>query len=107
MDNVACVTNKCSGCKDCAKLTTEGVGLCSDELRNPGNSEGKPACSIRYEKYTKITYVTKDGTVKEKKDFRTTEPLPISEFISDLRSYWPKFIAHHNDAKWLDTDLNF
>ena len=30
--------------------------------------------------------------------------VPISEFIQELQSYWPKFIAHHNDAKWLDAD---
>ena len=30
--------------------------------------------------------------------------VPISEFVADVRKYWPKFISHHNDAKWLDDD---
>jgi hypothetical protein len=30
--------------------------------------------------------------------------VPISTFVNELEKYWPKFIAHHNDAKWLDDD---
>ena len=30
--------------------------------------------------------------------------MPISTFVGELQKYWPKFIAHHNDAKWLDDD---
>ena len=58
---------------------------------------------VHYEKYTKQTYFTRDGTQKEKKEFQK-QSVPISEFINDLRAFWPKFIAHHNDAKWLDSD---
>lgn len=39
-----------------------------------------------------------------KKDFVSTE-LPFSEFKNKLAEFWPKFIAHHNDAKWLDDDF--
>ena len=102
-DNVGCVTNTCDGCKDCKRLTHCASGLCDDELRDPGSDQGK-AIGIRYEKYTKIEYLDRHGAVKVKKDFRTTDPVPISEFVSEVRSYWPKFIAHHNDAKWLDDD---
>lgn len=31
--------------------------------------------------------------------------LPWSRFREKLETYWPKFIAHHNDAKWLDDDF--
>lgn len=39
-----------------------------------------------------------------KKDFVAKE-LPFSEFRKEFKTYWPKFIAHHNDAKWLDDDF--
>lgn len=29
----------------------------------------------------------------------------FSEFLKDFKAYWPKFIAHHNDAKWHDDDF--
>ena len=102
-DNVPCVTNQCSECKDCKRLTHATCGLCDDELRDPGSNEGK-AIGIRYEKFTKIEYIDRHGVTKYKKDFRTTDAVPISEFVAEVRSYWPKFIAHHNDAKFLDDD---
>jgi hypothetical protein len=102
-DNVACVTNQCSECKDCKRLTHSACGLCDDELRDIGSTEGT-AIGIKYEQYTKIEYIDRHGATKVKKDFRTSEAVPISQFVSEVRGYWPKFIAHHNDAKWLDED---
>ncbi|WP_289460355.1 hypothetical protein, partial [Klebsiella pneumoniae] len=29
----------------------------------------------------------------------------FTEFKEELAGYWPKFIAHHNDARWLDNDF--
>ena len=58
VDNTRCVTNSCADCKDAKRLTEGGCGLCEDELRDPGSTEGK-AIGIRYEKYTKIQYLTK------------------------------------------------
>lgn len=29
----------------------------------------------------------------------------FSIFLEALKAYWPKFIAHHNDAKWHDDDF--
>ena len=102
-DNVKCVTNQCEDCHNCKRLTHATCGLCDDELRDPGSTAGK-AIGIRYEKYTKIEYLDRHGAVKVKKDFRTTESVPISEFVKEVQGYWPKLIAHHNDAKWLDED---
>ena len=42
--------------------------------------------------------------MKEKKDFKSAE-LPFSEFKPELVKYWPKFIAHDNDARWHDDDF--
>lgn len=39
-----------------------------------------------------------------KKDFVSVQ-LPFSEFKTKFVEYWPKFIAHHNDAKWHDDDF--
>ena len=77
VDNFRCVMNTCTECKDCKRLTGGGCGLCEEELRDPGSADGD-AIGIRYEKYTKIEYLAKDGSVKVKKDFRTTDQLPIS-----------------------------
>ena len=102
-DNVACVTNQCPECKDCKRVTHAACGLCDDELRDPGSTEGK-AIGITYETYSKIDYIDRHGVTKTKKDFRTAERVPISQFVAEMKAYWPKFIAHHNDAKWLDND---
>jgi hypothetical protein len=77
-----------------------GVGggegaLCADEMRDPGDGL---ALKVKYESYEKLPYMTKDGTSKEKKDFVSKE-LPYSEFEAEFKKYWPKFIAHHNDAR--------
>ena len=65
------------------KTSHAPCGLCDDELRDPGSDQGK-AIGIRYEKYTKIEYIDRHGAVKVKKDFRTTDPVPISEFVSEV-----------------------
>lgn len=41
---------------------------------------------------------------QEKKDF-VSRRVHFSEFLKQLKEYWPKFIAHHNDAKWHDDDF--
>lgn len=43
--------------------------------------------------------------VRSKKDFKSVE-VPFSQFKDDFVDYWPKFIAHHNDAHWHDADFN-
>jgi len=62
------------------------------------------ASQVHYERYQKVTYRCKDGTEKEKKDF-VTVTVPFSEWLKELREFWPKFIRHHNDAKWHDDDF--
>ena len=40
---------------------------------------------------------------EKKKDFvRVTEPL--SNFLAELKAYWPSFQRHHDQAKWQDAD---
>lgn len=39
-----------------------------------------------------------------KKDFVSRE-MPFSMFKAEFEGYWPKFISHHNDAKWHDDDF--
>lgn len=39
-----------------------------------------------------------------KKDF-VSGKMPFSEFSRAFTEYWPKFLAHHNDAKWHDDDF--
>ena len=117
LDNLDCMLNRCSLCKDARKLTSEAEitsdgasvakvrgALCPDETRDPGAVPGKDACSVHYESYQKLPYTTKDGTTKEKKDF-VSVTVPFSTFKSQVEEYFPKFIAHHNDAKWHDDDF--
>lgn len=42
--------------------------------------------------------------MQEKKDF-VSKKVSFSEFLQAFTSYWPKFITHHNDAKWHDDDF--
>jgi hypothetical protein len=59
---------------------------------------------LHYEKYEKLTYRCKDGTEKEKKDFVTVH-VTLKDWLEELRKFWPKFIGHHNSAKWHDDDF--
>jgi len=59
---------------------------------------------IKFERFQNVTYTTKDGTQKVKKDFVSVH-VPFSELEQELREFFPKFIAHHNDAKWHDDDF--
>lgn len=102
LDNLDCIMQRCAECKDLTKLTSGPGSLCADEMRDPGGSG--LALSVKYESYEKVPYVTKDGTQKVKKDF-VSKQVPFSEFKEELSKYWPKFIAHHNDAKWHDNDF--
>ena len=103
LDNIDCMLQRCGECKDARKLTTGPGSLCADEMRNPGSDAGD-ALTVHYESYEKLPYFTKDGTRKEKKDFCSVD-VPFSKFKEELEKYWPKFIAHHNDAKWHDDDF--
>lgn len=102
LDNLDCILQRCDECKDLRKLTEGPGSLCAEEMRDHG--AGGLALSVKYESYEKIDYTTKDGTVKSKKDF-ISKVVPFSEFKQALVDYWPKFIAHHNDAKWHDDDF--
>ena len=62
------------------------------------------ALNVHYERWEAVHYTTKDGTQKKKKDF-VSRSVPFSEFKAELSAYWPKFILHHNDAKWHDDDF--
>ena len=62
------------------------------------------ALNIHFERWEAVSYTTKDGTSKKKKDF-VSRSVPFSEFKAELAAYWPKFILHHNDAKWHDDDF--
>ena len=102
-DNVKCMLQRCPECKDLKKLTAGPGSLCAEERRDHAAASGG-ALKVKFESYEKITYTTKDGQTKDKKDFIAAE-LPYSEFEAKLKEYWPKFILHHNDAKWQDDDF--
>lgn len=101
-DNIECFLNRCEECKDAKKLFTGPGSLCADEMRDHGS--GGLAANVKFERYEKISYTCKDGTVKERKDFQSAD-IPFSEFKADFVKYWPKFITHHNDAHWHDNDF--
>ena len=69
-----------------------------------GTTHPRGAATVKFESYEKVEYTCKDGTVKEKKDFKSVE-MPFSKFKPELVKYWPKFIQHHNDARWHDDDF--
>ena len=85
-------------------VVTLADALCPDETRDPGQVPGKEALSVHYESYEKLEYTLKDGTVKEKKDF-VSKTVPFSVYKAKFVEYYPKFVAHHNDAKWHDDDF--
>lgn len=101
LDNLECMLQRCGECNDLKKLRMGPGSMCADETRDPGQGL---ALKVKYESYEKITYHTKDGTEKVKKDFVSKE-VPFSAFEAELKNYWPKFVAHHNDAKWHDNDF--
>ena len=94
---------RCVDGKDLKKLTSGPGSLCAEERRDHADASGG-ALKVKFESYEKVTYTTKDGQTKDKKDFVAAE-LPYSEFEAKLKEYWPKFILHHNDAKWQDDDF--
>ena len=94
---------RCVDCNKDLKKLTSGPGSCAEERRDHADASGG-ALKVKFESYEKITYTTKDGQTKDKKDFVAAE-LPYSEFEAKLKEYWPKFILHHNDAKWQDDDF--
>ena len=94
---------RCDECKDLKKLTSGPGSLCAEERRDHADASGG-ALQVKFELYEKVSYVTKDGQTKEKKDF-VSASLPYSQFEAKLKEYWPKFILHHNDAKWQDDDF--
>lgn len=93
-DKVACVTNTCEHCKDLRLFT-----LCECEAR-----EQLPR--IKCQIWEKVDYTLKDGTIKQKSDFIPRE-LPYSEWEKMLRSYWPKFMLHHDVGKWQDDETRY
>lgn len=102
LDAVDCIMQKCEDCMELRKLFNGPSSMCEQETRDPGG--GSEALQVKFESYDKIKYTTKDGTDKDRKDF-VSRQLPFSQFKSELMEYWPKFLAHHNDAKWHDDDF--
>jgi hypothetical protein len=70
-DKIPCFLNTCGECKDARKLFAGPGSLCADETRDPGS--GGLAATVKFERYEKIEYRCKDGTVKEKKDFKSAD----------------------------------
>ena len=93
-DEVPCVTNSCLRCRD-LKLFTPCACKPLSELP-----------TIKCQLWTKFSYETKDGTVKEKSDFRPKE-VSFAEFERLFRAYWPKFSLHHDVGKWQDDECAF
>ena len=47
----------------------------------------------------------RDGQEKAKKDFQPVTSL--QEFIDEMKIYRPKFLQHHERAKWQNDDIAF
>ena len=58
---------------------------------------------IKYQKWSVVQYVCKDGRVKDNHDFLPVEAT-IEEFTEEFNQFLVKFLPHHNNAKWLDND---
>lgn len=63
-----------------------------------------PLPQVKYEKWSEICYVCKDGTQKTKKDFVEVNQ-SFTEWQKEMEEYWASFIKHHNDARWHDDDF--
>ena len=80
----------------------------ADEGSLSAPASSRLALHVKYESYEKVGYVTKDGVQKKKKDFVSVSvpfSVPFSVFQKNFSDYWPKYIAHHNAARWLDSDF--
>ena len=65
--------------------------------------EMEAAPMIKYQHWSEIPYVTKDGRVIKNHDFLPAE-LPIADFLKLFNSFLREFLPHHNHAKYLDND---
>ena len=116
MGKLPCIEGRCSECNlisDKLKTKADGsnkvvkfsnlpkLNLCPHELHDVG--KGEEALSVHYERFQKVEYALKNGKVRDRKDFVKCT-VPISVLLDDMKEYWPKFICHHNDAKWQDKD---
>lgn len=61
---------------------------------------------IKAQVWTKIEYVRKDGSIQNKSDFVTRE-MPYAEWEQLFRTYWAKFVVHHDVRKWQDDETVF
>ena len=50
---------------------------------------------IKCQLWEKVQYECKDGTVKQKSDFRPRE-ISYVDFDTYFRKYWPTFALHHD-----------
>ena len=51
----------------------------------------------------KIPYTTKTGATVQKYDFATVT-VPIEEFWADVYGFLPKYLKHHDLARWCDEE---
>ena len=66
-------------------------------------AEMEIAPTIKYQKWSEVPYMTKDGRTITNHDFLPAEA-PIKEFIESFHVELANFLAHHNHAKFLDND---
>ena len=93
-DDPKCISQNCEECKD-LKLMPK-----CEEVEEDLEDEGMDHLTIKWEKYDTIEYKTRDGIVKNKRDFVTISNGSISEFLQHFRAYWPRFVLHLDCGKW-------
>lgn len=93
-DEVSCATNSCGSCRDLKMFT---LCKCTPLAGLP---------PIKCQLYEKFNYECKDGTIKEKSDFRPKE-IAYADYDQLIRQYWPKFQLHHDVGKWQDDECAY
>ena len=74
-----------------------------EEEKEPDEDQPQDKAFITYDKWMKIPYTTKAGAIVHKYDF-VTVTVPIDEFWADVYGFLPKYLQHHDLAKWCDEE---
>eukprot|EP00466_Bigelowiella_natans_P008826 jgi/Bigna1/77508/fgenesh1_pg.48_\ len=80
-------------CSTCEDLKLVKSCECVEENDNVDH------LTVNWVKCEKIEHETKDGTVKEKRDFVGVERGNFNDFVSHFKAHWPTHILHHDTGK--------
>ena len=94
-DEMNCTLQKCRECKDLRLFS-----VCEEVEQN----DAMDHLAITWERHEKMECKTKDGQVKDKKDFVKMKKGSMREFMQHFKEHWPKFLIHCDTGKWQSSE---